>query len=105
MQIYLAILLSATLRALSIRSSRLTSRHTDADFCASFLQAFTVKLVSTMNVALYGAMVAFLQLYMKGERRVAIAGGIGASFALAVFVAPLTIIVSATLGALFNSES
>ncbi|KAL6593851.1 hypothetical protein ACP70R_048752 [Stipagrostis hirtigluma subsp. patula] len=54
--------------------------------------AFTVKLLCTMNVALYGAMVAFLQFYMDGHRRVDIAGGIGAAFALAVFVAPLTII-------------
>ncbi|KAL6902157.1 hypothetical protein ACP4OV_005033 [Aristida adscensionis] len=54
--------------------------------------AFTVKLLCTMNVGLYGAMVAFLQFYMDGQRRVDIAGGIGAAFALAVFVAPLTII-------------
>ncbi|KAF0887848.1 hypothetical protein E2562_004058 [Oryza meyeriana var. granulata] len=53
---------------------------------------FTVKLVCTMNLALFGAMVAALQLCVKGERRVTLAGGIGASFALAVFVAPLTII-------------
>ncbi|XP_062209243.1 bidirectional sugar transporter SWEET12-like [Phragmites australis] len=53
---------------------------------------FTVKLLCTMNVGLYGAMVAFLQFYIEGQRRVSIAGGIGAAFALAVFVAPLTII-------------
>uniref|UniRef100_A0A0D9VTY7 Bidirectional sugar transporter SWEET n=1 Tax=Leersia perrieri TaxID=77586 RepID=A0A0D9VTY7_9ORYZ len=53
---------------------------------------FTVKLVCTMNLALFGTMVAVLQLCVKGERRVTLAGGIGASFALAVFVAPLTII-------------
>ena len=57
--------------------------------------AFTVKLVCTMNVALYGAMVAVLQLFVRdAETRVTIAGGIGAAFALAVFVAPLAIIVS-----------
>ncbi|KQK21704.1 bidirectional sugar transporter SWEET12 [Brachypodium distachyon] len=56
-------------------------------------RAFTVKLVFVMNVALYGAMVAFLQLYVRdGDRRVAIAGGVGAAFAFAVFVAPLAII-------------
>ncbi|TVU47057.1 hypothetical protein EJB05_06635, partial [Eragrostis curvula] len=54
--------------------------------------AFTVKLLCSMNVALYGAMVAFLQFYVQGHRRVSIAGGIGAAFAFAVFVAPLTII-------------
>jgi len=55
--------------------------------------AFTVKLVCTMNVALYGAMVAVLQLCVRdAESRVTIAGGIGAAFALAVFVAPLAII-------------
>ncbi|XP_015689892.2 bidirectional sugar transporter SWEET12-like [Oryza brachyantha] len=53
---------------------------------------FTVKLVCAMNLGLFGAMVAVLQLCVKGERRVTLAGGIGASFALAVFVAPLTII-------------
>uniref|UniRef100_A0A0E0KDN9 Bidirectional sugar transporter SWEET n=1 Tax=Oryza punctata TaxID=4537 RepID=A0A0E0KDN9_ORYPU len=53
---------------------------------------FTVKLVCSMNLALFGAMVAVLQLCVKGDRRVTLAGGIGASFALAVFVAPLTII-------------
>jgi solute carrier family 50 protein (sugar transporter) len=56
--------------------------------------AFTVKLLCTMNMGLFGAMVAFLQFYVDGQRRVSIAGGVGAAFALAVFVAPLTIIVS-----------
>ncbi|XP_066388001.1 bidirectional sugar transporter SWEET12-like [Miscanthus floridulus] len=54
--------------------------------------AFTVKLLCTMNMGLFGAMVAFLQFYVDGQRRVSIAGGVGAAFALAVFVAPLTII-------------
>jgi solute carrier family 50 (sugar transporter) len=50
-----------------------------------------------MNVALYGVMVAFLQFYVQGRRRVSVAGGIGAAFAFAVFVAPLAIIVSTTI--------
>ncbi|GJN07895.1 hypothetical protein PR202_ga25766 [Eleusine coracana subsp. coracana] len=54
--------------------------------------AFTLKLLCTLNVALYGGMVAFLQFYVKGHHRVSIAGGIGAAFAFAVFVAPLAII-------------
>ncbi|KAG2551949.1 bidirectional sugar transporter SWEET12-like [Panicum virgatum] len=53
---------------------------------------FTMKLLSIMNMGLFGAMVAFLQFYVEGQRRVSIAGGIGAAFALAVFVAPLAII-------------
>jgi len=53
-----------------------------------------MKLLSIMNMGLFGAMVAFLQFYVEGQRRVSIAGGIGAAFALAVFVAPLAIIVS-----------
>jgi solute carrier family 50 (sugar transporter) len=64
---------------------------------SSLLQAFTVKLLCTMNVALYGVMVAFLQFYVQGRRRVSVAGGIGAAFAFAVFVAPLAIIVSTTI--------
>jgi hypothetical protein len=59
------------------------------------LQAFTVKLLCTMNVALYGVMVAFLQFYVQGRRHVSVSGGIGAAFA--VFVAPLAIIVSTTI--------
>ena len=55
-----------------------------------------MKLLSIMNMGLFGAMVAFLQFYVEGQRRVSIAGGIGAAFALAVFVAPLAIIVSST---------
>ncbi|OEL38194.1 Bidirectional sugar transporter SWEET12, partial [Dichanthelium oligosanthes] len=53
---------------------------------------FTLKLLCAMNMGLFGAMVAFLQFYVEGQRRVSIAGGVGAAFALAVFVAPLTII-------------
>ncbi|RLN19648.1 bidirectional sugar transporter SWEET12-like [Panicum miliaceum] len=53
---------------------------------------FTMKLLCIMNMGLFGAMVAFLQFYVEGQRRVSIAGGIGAAFALAVFVAPLAII-------------
>ena len=56
-------------------------------------QVFTMKLLCIMNMGLFGAMVAFLQFYVEGQRRVSIAGGIGAAFALAVFVAPLAIIV------------
>jgi len=52
-----------------------------------------MKLLSIMNMGLFGAMVAFLQFYVEGQRRVSIAGGIGAAFALAVFFAPLAIIV------------
>jgi solute carrier family 50 protein (sugar transporter) len=60
-------------------------------------KAFTVKLVCIMNLALYGAMVVVLELCVKDvHSRVTIAGGIGAAFALAVFVAPLAIIVSTT---------
>ncbi|WVZ56918.1 hypothetical protein U9M48_007384 [Paspalum notatum var. saurae] len=54
--------------------------------------AFTLKLLCSMNMGLFGAMVAFLQSCVQGQRRVSIAGGVGAAFALAVFVAPLTII-------------
>lgn len=54
--------------------------------------AFTLKLLCTMNMGLFGAMVAFLQFYVDGQRRVSIAGGVGSAFAFAVFVAPLTII-------------
>ncbi|KAJ1297148.1 hypothetical protein BS78_01G355700 [Paspalum vaginatum] len=54
--------------------------------------AFTLKLLCSMNMGLFGAMVAFLQSCVEGQRRVSIAGGVGAAFALAVFVAPLTII-------------
>ncbi|XP_047071845.1 bidirectional sugar transporter SWEET12-like [Lolium rigidum] len=56
-------------------------------------RAFTLKLVGTMNLALYGAMVVVLQFCIRdAETRVTIAGGIGSAFALAVFVAPLAII-------------
>lgn len=56
-------------------------------------RAFTAKLVCTMNLALYGAMVVVLQLCVRdAQSRVGIAGGIGSAFALAVFVAPLAII-------------
>jgi solute carrier family 50 (sugar transporter) len=59
------------------------------------MQSLTVKLLCTMNVALYGGMVTFLQFYVvDGHRRVSVAGGIGGAFALAVFVAPLAIIVN-----------
>ncbi|GJN31458.1 hypothetical protein PR202_gb19858 [Eleusine coracana subsp. coracana] len=64
--------------------------------------AFTLKLLCTLNVALYGGMVAFLQFYVKGHHRVSIAGGIGAAFAFAVFVAPLAIIMPNILGLLFG---
>ncbi|RCV44828.1 hypothetical protein SEVIR_9G409400v4 [Setaria viridis] len=53
---------------------------------------FTAKLLCIMNMGLFGAMVAFLQFFVEGRRRVSIAGGVGAAFALAVFVAPLAII-------------
>jgi solute carrier family 50 protein (sugar transporter) len=42
-------------------------------------------------------MVAILQFFVEGHRRVSIAGGVGSAFALAVFVAPLAIIVSCSL--------
>ncbi|KAG2540782.1 hypothetical protein PVAP13_9NG573100 [Panicum virgatum] len=53
---------------------------------------FNMKLLCIMNMGLFGAMVAFLQFYVEGQRRVSIAAGIGVAFALAVFVAPLAII-------------
>ncbi|CAL4931043.1 unnamed protein product [Urochloa decumbens] len=52
----------------------------------------TMKLLCIMNMGLFGAMVAILQFFVDGQRRVSIAGGVGAAFALAVFVAPLAII-------------
>ncbi|CAN6300928.1 unnamed protein product [Urochloa humidicola] len=52
----------------------------------------TMKLLCVMNMGLFGAMVAILQFFVDGQRRVSIAGGVGAAFALAVFVAPLAII-------------
>uniref|UniRef100_A0A804R516 Bidirectional sugar transporter SWEET n=1 Tax=Zea mays TaxID=4577 RepID=A0A804R516_MAIZE len=56
-------------------------------------KAFTLKLLCAINMGLFGAMVAFLQFYVVDtQRRVSIAGGVGAAFALAVFVAPLAII-------------
>ncbi|KAF8728664.1 hypothetical protein HU200_017935 [Digitaria exilis] len=53
---------------------------------------FTMKLLSIVNMGCFGAMVAILQFYVEGQRRVTIAGGVGSAFALAVFVAPLAII-------------
>jgi solute carrier family 50 protein (sugar transporter) len=58
---------------------------------------FTAKLLCTINMGLFGAMVAILQFFVEGHRRVSIAGGVGSAFALAVFVAPLAIIVSCSL--------
>jgi solute carrier family 50 (sugar transporter) len=64
-------------------------------------KAFTLKLLCAINMGLFGAMVAFLQFYVVDtQRRVSIAGGVGAAFALAVFVAPLAIIVISWLHAL-----
>lgn len=65
-----------------------------SDIVGMRAQVFTAKLLCIMNMGLFGAMVAFLQFFVEGRRRVSIAGGVGAAFALAVFVAPLAIIVS-----------
>ncbi|RWW12448.1 hypothetical protein GW17_00023884 [Ensete ventricosum] len=52
---------------------------------SSFVQAFTLKLVSLLNVAGYGSVVLFTMLFLRGGRRTNIAGWICASFAFSCF--------------------
>ncbi|THU57923.1 hypothetical protein C4D60_Mb03t08700 [Musa balbisiana] len=55
-------------------------------------RAFTLKLISLVNVGIYGSLVLFTTLFVKGKRRIDVTGWICASFAVSVFAAPLSII-------------
>ena len=58
------------------------------------MQAFTLKLIFLLDVGLYGSMVLLTLLFVHGRRQINLVGGICAVFAVSVFVAPLSIIVS-----------
>ncbi|XP_078160436.1 bidirectional sugar transporter SWEET12-like [Carex rostrata] len=53
---------------------------------------FALKLISMLNVVLYGCLVIFSFLFITGKRRIEVMGTISASFAVCVFVAPLSVI-------------
>ncbi|XP_008802109.1 bidirectional sugar transporter SWEET14-like [Phoenix dactylifera] len=54
--------------------------------------AFTLKLIFLFNVGLYGSLVLFSLIFVKGRWRFQTVGWICATFAVSVFVAPLSII-------------
>nr|CAD1833359.1 unnamed protein product [Ananas comosus var. bracteatus] len=56
------------------------------------LNAFTLKLILLLDVGFYGCVVLITVLFFRGRLRVQIMGWICASFATAVFIAPLSII-------------
>ncbi|KAF3322835.1 bidirectional sugar transporter SWEET14-like protein [Carex littledalei] len=53
---------------------------------------FALKLISMLNVVLYGCLVTFSLLFITGRRRIEVMGTICASLAVCVFVAPLSVI-------------
>ncbi|OAY67550.1 Bidirectional sugar transporter SWEET13 [Ananas comosus] len=55
-------------------------------------RAFTLKLILLLDVGFYGCVVLITVLFLRGPLRVKIMGWICASFATAVFIAPLSII-------------
>ncbi|XP_073113091.1 bidirectional sugar transporter SWEET12-like [Elaeis guineensis] len=60
-------------------------------YASNKARVFTIKLFFLFNVGLFGSLVFFSMLFVKGKKRVDIVGWIGSAFAVAVFVAPLSI--------------
>lgn len=58
------------------------------------IQAYTTKLILSIDLGIFGCLLLLSNLFIKGSKRAEVTGGICASFAVAVFVAPLGIIVS-----------
>ncbi|XP_074581087.1 bidirectional sugar transporter SWEET12-like [Curcuma longa] len=61
-------------------------------YAAPKSRAYTTKLILLINLGIFGGLVLISNLFIKGSKRAQITGGICASFAVAVFVAPLNII-------------
>ncbi|XP_042404347.1 bidirectional sugar transporter SWEET12-like [Zingiber officinale] len=55
-------------------------------------RTFTTKLIVMINLGVFGCLLLVSNLFIKESRRAQITGGICASFAVSVFVAPLSII-------------
>ncbi|KAJ4817282.1 Bidirectional sugar transporter SWEET [Rhynchospora pubera] len=53
---------------------------------------FALKLISILNILLYGCLVVCTLIFFKGRKRIEIMGSICASLAVCVFVAPLSVI-------------
>ncbi|KAG6511868.1 hypothetical protein ZIOFF_029947 [Zingiber officinale] len=61
-------------------------------YAAPKSRAYTTKLILSINLGIFGCLVLVSNLFIKPSKRAQITGGICASFAVAVFVAPLNII-------------
>ncbi|XP_074573495.1 bidirectional sugar transporter SWEET9-like [Curcuma longa] len=61
-------------------------------YASSKSRVYTMKLILLINLGISGSLLLISNLFIKESKRAQITGGICASFAVAVFVAPLTII-------------
>ena len=58
------------------------------------LQKQTLQIVLSLNIGVFSVIVVLIQTLLKGTDRIHVFGGICASFSVAVFAAPLSIVVS-----------
>ncbi|KAG6506655.1 hypothetical protein ZIOFF_031982 [Zingiber officinale] len=61
-------------------------------FFSCLIQVYTMKLILLINLGIFGSLLLISNLFIKESKRDQITGGICASLAVAVFIAPLTII-------------
>lgn len=57
------------------------------------MQSFTIKLILALNIGAFALMMVIINFFVKGPYRVTALGWVCAAYNLAVFAAPLSIMV------------